>query len=1025
MKMTGARTCDGYILIVVAVVLGLPGTVCQDPVHGQWGEWNPWYYGGRCETETCGSNVRDFRFRSCDNPKPANGGDDCKAGPDGVSSLESVVCDFDPCPKYGRWEPWGYWGTCFDDQDYATCGEFYRQRTRECYMSKQANAYCEGGEAASVDRVHCSHIPYCPVDGKWGQWSEWSECDLTCGRSSKRTRMRYCDNPAPQHGGFRCDTDYLHDPADYLLEETQTLRCDVPRTCAIPGNWSPWSEWAECSATCGDHPVSRSRACDNPPPADGGADCYGDSMESQLVSCGPQCQIDGGWSDWTQWSECSQTCGDEWRTRSRACDNPAPQFGGAECPGDDSDALSCGLESCSVDGNWSPWSEWSECSGTCGGGTHSHTRTCTNPPPAFGGNDCEGDAEQYGECNSSPCPIDGQWSAWGEWTACTRTCGGGSRTRSRSCSDPPPAFGGVDCDGDSSETDTTCGDAWCRIDGKWSKWTQWSECTVTCSFGYQTRNRNCSEPAPAFGGRNCPGFGIYENWVQEESCMGELMYCPVDGNFTEWTPWPDCPVPCGGATIMRNRSCTNPAPMHGGRDCEGNTTEIMDCNTMPCGVNGGFSPWSNFSDCSVTCGGGTKFRTRTCTNPAPTYGGRPCKGKTVQSRSCNNFQCEDGQWTEWSPWSICTASCKPGGVQARTRSCTNPPPLPPFGRDCPADDPYSEWRHCNQQPCPVHGKWGGWSPWSDCPVTCGGAFQEMHRNCSHPPAQWGGIPCRGKGVRMKKCNTDYCPMYGVPQNISASSSDTSIFIEWAVPLEFEWPIERYIAYYRVSIPNEDDPAILFEQAHHTEYPYDIYNLSHFEPFPTKDNETFKLEVWTLRAYTDYDILLTSQHGYWKVSNHSELIVIKTERHLYPAPPMTVNFELADYFKEREYKAVITWSRSDLGQFSDATKYYLMIKDIMSDYKAPWISIANVTQEITGYLLRQSKMVNLKDNMYMIKVVASNKYGDSSPAVCTELIDYNSYGGVVLFQKKSSAVTLAVSSTLIAFVSLISYLVFAS
>ena len=63
-------------------------------------------------------------------------------------------------------------------------------------------------------------------------------------------------------------------------------------------------------------------------------------------------------------------------------------------------------------------------------------------------------------------------------------------------------------------------------------------------------------------------------------------------------------------------------------------------------VDGGwtvYKPWSLWSDCSVSCGDGTQSRSRrrTCTNPAPMYGGKQCTGDTTYSEltSCNNNPC--------------------------------------------------------------------------------------------------------------------------------------------------------------------------------------------------------------------------------------------------------------------------------------------------------------------------------------------------------------------------------------------------
>lgn len=55
-----------------------------------------------------------------------------------------------------------------------------------------------------------------------------------------------------------------------------------------------------------------------------------------------------------------------------------------------------------VDGVWTEWSMWGDCSKSCGNGTHTRTRTCE--PPKFGGAECEGVDTETGVCNSHHCP---------------------------------------------------------------------------------------------------------------------------------------------------------------------------------------------------------------------------------------------------------------------------------------------------------------------------------------------------------------------------------------------------------------------------------------------------------------------------------------------------------------------------------------------------------------------------------------------------------------------------------------------
>lgn len=58
-------------------------------------------------------------------------------------------------------------------------------------------------------------------------------------------------------------------------------------------------------------------------------------------------------------------------------------------------------------------------------------------------------------------------------------------------------------------------------------------------------------------------------------------------------------------------------------------------------IDGGYSEWSKFSECNATCGGGIMVRKRSCNNPEPQHGGKNCKGlgTAVEEKNCNSFPC--------------------------------------------------------------------------------------------------------------------------------------------------------------------------------------------------------------------------------------------------------------------------------------------------------------------------------------------------------------------------------------------------
>ena len=68
-----------------------------------------------------------------------------------------------------------------------------------------------------------------------------------------------------------------------------------------------------------------------------------------------------------------------------------------------------------------------------------------------------------------------------------------------------------------------------------------------------------------------------------------------------------------------------------------------------CAVDGNWGAWGNWSTCSATCGHGTVHRTRTCDNPAPSNGGKPCAGEGHETAECRMTPCPC-KWNSMNLW---------------------------------------------------------------------------------------------------------------------------------------------------------------------------------------------------------------------------------------------------------------------------------------------------------------------------------------------------------------------------------------
>ncbi|XP_063427238.1 uncharacterized protein LOC134710771 [Mytilus trossulus] len=403
------------------------------------------------------------------------------------------------------------------------------------------------------------------------------------------------------------------------------------------GNWGSWSFWAGCAETCGTSLRQRTRVCNDPKQINGGTPCHGNSTEHKPCVL-ENCPVDGMWTQWSPWSACNVTCDGGLRHTQRTCTNPAPKFGGEECAGEYTMFDSCSEMACPIDGSWSEWSLWSTCDVTCGNGSVSRSRSCSRLQ--LEGEDCDGNTTDIGICENPPCPIDGNWSTWLTWGECSLSCGdGGSRQRNRTCSDPVPMFGGIECNGDGTTTGP-CQDNPCPINGAWGDWNPWEKCSKTCGSGTKSRSRECSDPLPQHGGNFCDGFPKVYTGCEEEKCH-------VIGYWSPWGTWDACSVTCGEGVSFKRRICFGQSVNDDEQViCIGDGTENKTCQNDPCPVDGGWSNWNEWDKCSLPCGGGIRTRNRSCNDPVPQHRGKLCDGNETEHLQCNNQNCPGGSCTD-------------------------------------------------------------------------------------------------------------------------------------------------------------------------------------------------------------------------------------------------------------------------------------------------------------------------------------------------------------------------------------------
>mmetsp|Transcript_41882 Transcript_41882/g.76103 ORF Transcript_41882/g.76103 Transcript_41882/m.76103 type:complete len:373 (-) Transcript_41882:29-1147(-) len=286
-----------------------------------------------------------------------------------------------------------------------------------------------------------------------------------------------------------------------------------------------------------------------------------------------------------------------------------------------------------------------------------------------------------------------------------------------------------------------------------SAWTEWTQCTD----GLAQRSRMISVAA-TLGGSLCNGA-----LVETKQC-GTQSERDGDGSSTcvvsQWSAWSACSVSCDGGQMMRQRSMN-------GKFCEPATlSEVAGCNSLPCSSNhldcelGDWADWS-------TCIFGLTNRSRQIRTEAKGEG-MPCHASLREIRGCDASSCPMSQW---SPWSVCSASCGPAlhwRDRSQDKGCVGLAPTGALSEVALCEGMTAcEVQDNEQESVPVDCLLSDWQPWSRCQRA--EPNQSKSRNRSRDIVRsnsGGGLPCQGQLTQQEACKcilsewSDWSPCAG-------------------------------------------------------------------------------------------------------------------------------------------------------------------------------------------------------------------------------------------------------------------------
>jgi len=501
-------------------------------------------------------------------------------------------------------------------------------------------------------------------------------------------------------------------------------------------------------------------------------DKYNGGLKTEYQTCNTHdcpidCVMDGQWT----WGDCSATCGVGTQTGTRTITTQAQN-----------DGLACGATTrtrdcithvnCPIDCVYSEWSAYGTCDADCfhPGSTlpeQTRTRTILVEGNAFG-TKCTLPLIQDQNCNEHKCPNDCQVAAWdsANWGECSRSCGHGIQIRTREVANQGSAEGTA-CG--STVQARTCKTAECPVDCAMTEWSQWDTCSEKCGQGFQYRTRTILGPlVPLNGGKVC-------GEVQQMQYCNEQA-CPVDCAVSTWASFGSCNTldnrGCGRGSETRSRT-VSVAAQNGGKSCPA-LDQYKDCEETPCQIDCEYAAWtSKFSECSRTCGYGTKVEHRAIKTAAQ-FGGEACvDSKLIREEACNEGACPgECQLNDDGKTEDCSKTCGEG-VTTFTATLKTWAQADPLGHSSEANyvascaklaptGTFTQSRKCYGEVCPVDCQYSAYTL-GECTTTCGAGKQIRTRTIVHH-AMGAGAQCDANTLtdvvacEVSAQHLEFCPI---------------------------------------------------------------------------------------------------------------------------------------------------------------------------------------------------------------------------------------------------------------------------